>query len=129
MPRTDRRGRDLKQFLQAEILGKDVTYEELCEALRVTKARYYRRGETCGRADADDFPNTEELRHVTDYYQLGDDGYLNLLVEFDWIDARPETPGYTHPFATPGATLTQQRPRVKSRREQQQQTALGRPSL
>jgi hypothetical protein len=98
MSKTDRRGRDLKTFLQAEVLARDVTVKELrraCGGLSV--ARYYgdaARG-TSGRASADDFPNTEELRHIAEFYGLGDEGYLNLLIEFGWLSQRPDAPGFT----------------------------------
>jgi hypothetical protein len=36
-----------------------------------------------------------ELRQVADYFNLGSDGWLNLLVEFGWIEPREDIPGYT----------------------------------
>lgn len=128
MARTDRRGRDLKQFLQAEILGRDITFDELRESCNVSAARYYRRGNTAGRADAEDFPNADELRHVSEYYKLGDTGWLNLLVEFDWMDTRPEAGGYTDAVSTVTVLAPETR-RVKTRREMQKDTATGRPPL
>lgn len=124
MTRTDRRGRELRQFLQAEILGRDVTYDELREACGLTAARYYRQGDTPGRRDAGDFPNTEELRKLADFYQLGSDGFLNLLIEFDWLDARPDARGYSADVAT----LTRATPRT-TRRAHQQAVAASRSPL
>lgn len=105
MPKTDRRDRDLKQFLQAEILNRDMTIEELYEACDLSKGQFYGEGTGSGRRFADDFPNTEELRHVADRYQLGDDGYVNLLVEFGWLESRPDRPGYTF-LAVPLVTVS-----------------------
>lgn len=112
----------MKQFLQAEILARDMTIEELYEACALTKGQFYGEGSGAGRRFADDFPNTEELRHVADRYQLGDDGYLNLLVEFGWLDPRPDAPGYTGaaPLATASrrevTTTTTKRKKLSERK-------------
>lgn len=116
MSRTDRRGRGLKQFLQAEILGRDLTAEELRTACGLSVARYYgdrSRGRS-GRAEAEDFPNTEELRLISDHYELGDDGYLNLLVEFGWLEPRADAPGYSRPpVVTEAKKAVQKRKRLR----------------
>jgi hypothetical protein len=85
--RTDRRGRPLKSFLQAEIVGGDVTVEEMRKACGLTRASYYGEPSGTGRGFDDTFPNSEELRQVAEFYQLGDDGWVRLLVEFGWLDA------------------------------------------
>jgi hypothetical protein len=89
--RTDRRGRPLKAFLQAEIVGTDVTVEEMRRAGGLTRASYYGEPSGTGRGFADDFPNSEELRQVAEYYQLGDNGWVSLLVEFGWLEPLPGT--------------------------------------
>lgn len=95
MGRTDRRGRVLKTFLAAEIVGKDVTVEQLREAVGVKRSRWYGDASTPGRSHAADFPDPNELYHLAERYQLGDDGWLNLLVEFGWLAPRPDLPGFT----------------------------------
>jgi len=97
MSRTDRRGRGLKAFLQAEVTGRDIKIGELLTAARIKPSRWYgdQKKGIVGRKDEADFPTTEELRRVAEYYKLGDDGYLNLLVEFGWIEPRADAPGYT----------------------------------
>ena len=92
MTRTDRRGRPLKAFLQAEIVGTDVTIEQVRTACGLTRASYYGEPSGTGRGFADDFPNSEELRRVTEYYELGDNGWVSLLVEFSWLAPLPGTP-------------------------------------
>jgi hypothetical protein len=87
--RTDRRNRPLKAFLQAEIVGTDVTVEEVRKACGLTRASYYGEPSGTGRGFADDFPNSEELRQVSAYYQLGDNGWVSLLVEFGWLEPVP----------------------------------------
>ncbi len=94
-PRTDRRGRGLKAFLIAEIVGGDVAVEQMLEATGVKPTRWYGSGSTPGRSEADDFPDPVELRQLADYFNLGDDGWLNLLVEFGWLAPRDGIPGYT----------------------------------
>jgi hypothetical protein len=91
MTRADRRGRPLKAFLQAEIVGADVTIEEVRRACGLTRASYYGEPSGSGRGFADTFPNSEELRQVAEYYKLGDNGWVSLLVEFGWLDALPGT--------------------------------------
>ena len=91
MTRLDRRGRPLKAFLQAEIVGADVTIEEVRTACGLTRASYYGEPSGSGRGFADNFPNSEELRQVAEYYQLGDNGWVSLLVEFGWLDPQPGT--------------------------------------
>jgi hypothetical protein len=93
--RTDRRGRTLKTFLVAEIVGTDITVEQLRQAIGVKRSRWYGDGTSGGRAEAPDFPDPNELLHLAKHYQLGEDGWLNLLVEFGWLDPRPDAPGYT----------------------------------
>lgn len=115
MPRTDRRGRDLKTFLQAEIVGGDVRVTEVHEAAGLSPFQYRGDNRTTGRRDAEDFPNAEELRQIAAYYQLGDDGYINLQVEFGIIGPQPGFPGFTGgaesaPKAQ-GRTTTKTRPR------------------
>lgn len=95
MPRKDRRGRGLKAFLVAEIVGDDVTIEQMQEATGVKRSRWYGDSDTVGRADADDFPNANELYSVAEYYDIGEDGWLNLLVEFGWLTPKPNMPGFT----------------------------------
>ncbi|WP_177246889.1 hypothetical protein [Mycobacterium malmoense] len=97
MSRTDRRGRGLKAFLQAEIVGDDILLKEVQNALDIKPSKWHgdSKKNIPPRHEADDFPNTEELRRIADHYELGDDGYLNLLVEFGWIESRPDAPGYT----------------------------------
>jgi hypothetical protein len=91
MTRTDRRGRPLKAFLQAEIVGADVTIEEVRRACGLTRASYYGEPSGTGRGFDDTFPNSEELRQVAEYYKLGDNGWVSLLVEFGWLDPLPGT--------------------------------------
>jgi hypothetical protein len=91
MPRTDRRGRLLKAFLQAEIVSTDVTIEQVRAACGLTRASYYGEPSGTGRGFADDFPNSEELRRITVYYGLGDNGWVSLLVEFGWLEPLPGT--------------------------------------
>jgi hypothetical protein len=92
MTRLDRRGRPLKTFLQAEIAGSDLTIEEVRRACGLTRASYYGEPSGSGRGFADSFPNSEELRQVADYYKLGDNGWVSLLVEFGWLEPLPGTP-------------------------------------
>ena len=89
--RTDRRGRPLKAFLQAEIAGADVTIEEMRRACGLTRASYYGEPSGTGRGFDDSFPNSEELRQVAEHYQLGDNGWISLLVEFGWLAPLPGT--------------------------------------
>jgi hypothetical protein len=91
MTRTDRRGRPLKAFLQAEIVGTDVTIEQVRTACGLTRASYYGEPSGTGRGFADDFPNSEELRRITEYYELEDNGWVSLLVEFGWLEPVPGT--------------------------------------
>jgi len=89
MTRTDRRGRPLKAFLQAEIAGADVTIEEMRKACGLTRASYYGEPSGTGRGFDDSFPNSEELRQVAEYYKLGENGWVSLLVEFGWLQPVP----------------------------------------
>jgi hypothetical protein len=91
MTRVDRRSRPLKAFLQAEIVGADVTIEQVRAACGLTRASYYGEPSGTGRGFADDFPNSEELRRLAEYYGLGDNGWVSLLVEFGWLDPLPGT--------------------------------------
>ena len=91
MTRTDRRGRSLKAFLQAEISGADVTIEEMRKACGLTRASYYGEPSGTGRGFDDSFPNSEELRQVAEYYKLGENGWVSLLVEFGWLEPMPGT--------------------------------------
>jgi hypothetical protein len=91
MTRTDRRGRPLKAFLQAEIAGADVTIEEMRKACGLTRASYYGEPSGTGRGFDDSFPNSEELRLVAAYYKLGENGWVSLLVEFGWLQPLPGT--------------------------------------
>jgi hypothetical protein len=92
MARTDRRGRPLKAFLQAEIVGADLTIEEMRRACGLTRASYYGEPSGTGRGFDDSFPNSEELRQLAEYYKLGDNGWVSLLVEFGWLEPLPGTP-------------------------------------
>jgi hypothetical protein len=91
MTRTDRRGRPLKAFLQAEIAGADVTIEEMRKACGLTRASYYGEPSGTGRGFDDSFPHSEELRQVAEYYNLGENGWISLLVEFGWLEPIPGT--------------------------------------
>lgn len=91
MTRTDRRGRPLKAFLQAEIAGSDVTIEEMRRACGLTRASYYGEPSGTGRGFDENFPNSEELRQIAEYYKLGDNGWVSLLVEFGWLEPIPGT--------------------------------------
>jgi hypothetical protein len=91
MTLTDRRGRPLKAFLQAEIAQNNVTIEQVRTACGLTRASYYGEPSGSGRGFADDFPNSEELRRVAGYYELGDNGWVSLLVEFGWLEPLPGT--------------------------------------
>src|ERR1700733_9745759 len=62
--RTDRRDRPLKAFLQAEIVGADVTIEQVRTACGLTRASYYGEPSGTGRGFAQAFPNLEGLRQV-----------------------------------------------------------------
>lgn len=77
--------------MQAEIVGTDVTIEEVRRACGLTRASYYGEPSGTGRGFADNFPNSEELRQVAEYYKLGDNGWVSLLVEFGWLDPQPGT--------------------------------------
>jgi hypothetical protein len=100
----DRRGRALKTFLVAEIVGADITVEELREAVDVKRSRWYGDGSP-GRAEAEDFPDPNELLHLAQHYELGEDGWLNLLVEFGWLQPRPGSPGYTRNAPHPSGPI------------------------
>jgi hypothetical protein len=89
--RTDRRGRLLKAFLQAEIAGADVTIEEMRRACGLTRASYYGEPSGSGRGFDESFPNSEELRQISEFYKLGDNGWVSLLVEFGWLEPIPGT--------------------------------------
>jgi hypothetical protein len=78
--------------LQPEIAGSDLTIEEVRRACGLTRASYYGEPSGSGRGFADSFPNSEELRQVADYYKLGDNGWVSLLVEFGWLEPLPGTP-------------------------------------
>jgi hypothetical protein len=91
MTRTDRRGRPLKAFLQAEIAGADVTIEEMRKACGLTRASYYGEPSGTGRGFDNSFPNSEELRQVAEHYKLGENGWVSLLVEFGWLQPAPGT--------------------------------------
>ena len=78
--------------MQAEIIGSDITIEEVRRACGLTRASYYGEPSGTGRGFDDSFPNSEELRQVAEYYKLGDNGWVSLLVEFGWLDALPGTP-------------------------------------
>ena len=91
MTRTDRRGRPLKAFLQAEIASADVTIEEMRKACGLTRASYYGEPSGTGRGFDASFPNSEELRQVAEYYDLGENGWVSLLVEFGWLEPIPGT--------------------------------------
>jgi hypothetical protein len=113
MTRLDRRGRPLKAFLQAEIVGSDLTIEEVRRACGLTRASYYGEPSGSGRGFADNFPNSEELRQVAEYYKLGDNGWVSLLVEFGWLEALPGTPRMPftadkadHPLSAPIGLVT-----------------------
>jgi hypothetical protein len=75
--------------LQAEIVGSDLTIEEVRRACGLTRASYYGEPSGSGRGFADSFPNSEELRQVAEYYKLGDNGWVSLLVEFGWLEPLP----------------------------------------
>ncbi len=77
--------------MQAEIVGGDVTVEEVRKACGLTRASYYGEPSGTGRGSADDFLNSEELRKVAQYYQLEDNSWISLLVEFGWLDPLPGT--------------------------------------
>ena len=77
--------------MQAEIVGTDITIEEVRRACGLTRASYYGEPSGTGRGFADNFPNSEELRQVAEYYKLGDNGWVSLLVEFGWLDPQPGT--------------------------------------
>src|SRR6202012_6111828 len=91
MTRADRRGRPLKAFLQAEIVGADVTIEEVRRACGLTRASYYGEPSGTGRGFDENFPNSEELRQIAEYFKLGDNGWVSLLVEFGWLEPIPGT--------------------------------------
>ena len=117
--RTDRQGRDLQAFLTA-VTGQIVETRELVEAVGLTPAKYYGRGN--GRSAAEDFPNPMELKAVADHYGLGKDGYGNLLAEFDYLDVDASTPGFSQ-----GALLT--RVVAPTRARTKQEIARSRPAL
>jgi len=77
--------------LQAEIVGADITIEQVRTACGLTRASYYGEPSGSGRGFADDFPNSEDLRQVAQHYQLGDNGWVSLLVEFGWLEPLPGT--------------------------------------
>lgn len=106
MTRTDKRGRSLKAFVIAEIVGNDVTVEQLLEAVGVKRSRWYGDSSTPGRSNAEDFPDPTELLNLATYFKLGDDGYLNLLAEFGWISPGGEVQikGFTQPHGGEPAT-------------------------
>lgn len=114
MARTDKRGRSLRAFLIAEIVGDDIPVEQVREAVGVKRSRWYGDREGSGRVDAEDFPNSEELRSVANYYGLGEDGWLNLLAEFGWLNPGQSYPGYTG--GSPRSPLRTARERRTGRR-------------
>lgn len=77
--------------MQAEIVGADITIEQVRTACGLTRASYYGEPSGSGRGFADDFPNWEDLRQVAQHYQLGDNGWVSLLVEFGWLEPLPGT--------------------------------------
>ncbi len=77
--------------MQAEIVGADITIEQVRTACGLTRASYYGEPSGSGRGFADDFPNSEDLRQVAQHYQLGDNGWVSLLVEFGWLEPLPGT--------------------------------------
>ncbi|OHU29072.1 hypothetical protein [Mycobacteroides chelonae] len=119
MPRSDRRGRDLKTFLQAEIVGGDLTVTQVHEAAGLTAWQYRGDQRTPGRKNSDDFPNAEELRLIAAHYQLSDEDYFNLLVEFGITEPQPGFPGFTGGAVSPkaqGRTKTKARPAKTTKR-------------
>ena len=105
MARTDKRGRSLKTFLIAEITGQDITVEEIREAVGIKRTRWYGDADNPGRAVAEDFPDAMELRSLAQYFNLGENGWVNLMVEFDWLQPRLDAPGFTNPLPD-GVTIT-----------------------
>lgn len=79
-----------KRFCKPRSPG-DVTVEEMRKACGLTRASYYGEPSGTGRGFDDTFPNSEELRQVAEYYGLGDNGWVSLLVEFGWLESRPGT--------------------------------------
>ncbi len=77
--------------MQAEIAGADVTIEEMRRACGLTRASYYGEPSGTGRGFDENFPNSEELRQIAEYYKLGDNGWVSLLVEFGWLEPIPGT--------------------------------------
>ena len=112
MTRTDRRGRPLKAFLQAEIAGADVTIEEMRKACGLTRASYYGEPSGTGRGFDDSFPNSEELRQVAEHYKLGENGWVSL-VEFGWLQPVPGT--LRMPYTAESPTNCRRRRSVSSR--------------
>src|ERR1700722_5252163 len=108
MTRTDRRGRPLQAFLQAEIAGADVPNEEMRKACGLTRASYYGEPSGTGRGFDDSFPNSEELRQVAEYYTLGENGWISLLVEFGWLEPLPGTLRMPYTAAKPDQWVTPQ---------------------
>ena len=83
MPRTDENGRQLKALLDY-LLDGDVDAKAIYDALDTSSSTYYRRIKEA------DYPNAEELRRVSDRFNLG---YPDLQVRFGLM-SREEVRSY-----------------------------------
>jgi hypothetical protein len=74
MAYTDIRERELQAHLAAE--GHTLTDEQLRRATGLSRREWRKRN------SAPDFPNPNELESVASHFNMGRDGYVNLLAEF-----------------------------------------------
>lgn len=72
MPRTDENGRQLKALLDY-LLDGEIDAKDIFDALGISSSSYYRRIKEA------DYPNAEELRHVSDRFGLS---YPDLQIQF-----------------------------------------------
>jgi len=72
MPRTDENGRQLKALLDY-LLDGEIDAKDIFDALGISSSTYYRRIKEA------DYPNAEELRHVSDRFGLS---YPDLQIQF-----------------------------------------------
>jgi hypothetical protein len=96
MPRTDENGRQLKALLDY-LLDGDVDAKAIYDALGTSSSTYYRRIKEA------DYPNAEELRHISDRFDLS---YPDLQVRFGLM-SREEVWSYLDSSPVSVATATE----------------------
>lgn len=83
MPRTDENGRQLKALLDY-LRDGEIDAKDIYDALGVSSSTYYR------RIKDDEYPNAEELRRVSDAFDLS---YPDLQIQFGLM-SRQEVRSY-----------------------------------